>query len=1032
MRRRAFGSCILVLGLLTTSCGDTSEKVPELQQQTEQTTTATTSSTTAAPTTTISTTTSTTAAPTTTISTTTSTTAAPTTTISTTTVGPVPLEWPKDIGISHFGHVSAGWDSGPGGWRRAHPGVFAWGLVETEPGRYNWQTTDEIVAAMQQDRVAVLTTLWPFAEWDQATCHSEQPKAQPVFPELGDLLYAPCDLVAYSDWLAATVERYDGDGINDMPGLEYPIRHWEIANEPEMQGPELTFFQGDSTAYLELLRSSYKTIKAADPLAVVLLGGQAGMFDSMKDYWKPVLEGAHGFFDVGNIHSISSSDTFFSREYRDFLNRLDHEVKPFWVTEAEIGKGRGQNQSEEELAQIAFTGSVTSFVNGAEVVIIAGAAYDHPRVSEKVREAWEVAVTTIGDFETVFSLSESSARFDMPDGVTIYAIWDGAGLPDEVTGVVLTRRYDGVEDHLEASEVVSELPTFVLVATPVTTTTLTGNSIPPTGAGSMADLSQDIRTLTPATYTPSTETTYKVTTTDNLLFGSGGTSGGGSKDLLLNLCLPDTAGTGPRPLLLHLHGGGFTGGKRSSCALPDHPGSGGRNEARTLLTAAEQGWVVASIDYRLAGDDPAPGLSVTAFLDAIGGSQAPAPHRSLVAAVEDTLTALNYLLGRADELNIDTDRIVLRGESAGSFTALAVAYCADKFDIERPSIAAVVGYAGALTQSCEHGSTIDPNEAPLFIAHGTEDRGSTAFSNAEDIAQAAAKVGLVFEFHALPGLGHGWNEWAETTDDGRPVGVAMFEFLDRVLYSNVQDETAANNEEVDLEAGSSMDASSTIFSESPTVTYETGGDQPEAFVCSPEGTGPFPAIVYAHGRLADLYGDANPGTLGSDLSGICQTFSAQGYVLVAPIRQSRDGDLSGHQKEVDDAIEYVRSRGDIDPARISLIGYSRGGFLALRVGIERQDLEMLAIMSPASEGERFTRAMNPVASISASVFLVSDATEDAETLENVNLLEQALIKHKKDYKTVLLNPVNGNAQLWMAGDWIDEYLEFLTSKRRNL
>ena len=332
------------------------------------------------------------------------------------------------------------------------------------------------------------------------------------------------------------------------------------------------------------------------------------------------------------------------------------------MTEAEIDTGRGQDRSEEELAQVVFTGSVTSFVNGAEVVIIAGAAYGHPRVPEKVREAWEVAVSTIGDFETVLSLSEGSARFEMPDGVVVYAIWDGAGLPDEVTGGVLTRRYDGVEEHLDASRVVSELPTFVLVATPVTTAAPIGTSIPPTEAASMADPSQDARTLAPAAYTPSTEATYKVTTTDNLLFGSGGTSGGGSKDLLINLCLPDTAGAGPRPLLLHVHGGGFTGGKRSSCALPDHPGAGGRNEARTLLTAAEQGWVVASIDYRLAGDDPAPGPSVAAFLDAIGGAQAPAPHRSLVAAVEDTLTALDYLLGRADELNIDTDRIVLRGE----------------------------------------------------------------------------------------------------------------------------------------------------------------------------------------------------------------------------------------------------------------------------------------------------------------------------------------------------------------------------------
>ena len=373
------------------------------------------------------------------------------------------MEWPNDVGASHFGHISAGWDAGPGGWRRPHPGVFSWGLIETDPGNYNWQTTDQMVRVMQQDRVAVLTTLWPFANWDQEACHNDQPKSQPAFPELGDSFYAPCDLDAYTTWLEATIERYDGDGVNDMPGLEYPMRHWEIANEPEMQGPDFTFFQGDSTAYLELLRSSYRAIKTADPSAVVLLGGQAGMCDFMVEYWEPVLEGAHGFFDVGNIHSISSSATFFSGEYRAFLDRLGHQARPFWVTEAEIGERSLRGGSEEELAQIAFTGSVASFVNGAEVVIVAGAAYGHPRVPQMVRETWEVVISTIENFDIVTDLTESSTRFDMPDGTTVYAIWDGAGLPTEVTGSVLTRRYDGVETTLDASQVTSESPTFALV-----------------------------------------------------------------------------------------------------------------------------------------------------------------------------------------------------------------------------------------------------------------------------------------------------------------------------------------------------------------------------------------------------------------------------------------------------------------------------------------------------------------------------------------------------------------------------------------
>ena len=96
-----------------------------------------------------------------------------------------------------------------------------------------------------------------------------------------------------------------------MPGLKYPIRHWEVLNEPEMQGPELTFYQEDSQYYLELLKLSYRAIKSADSDAVVLLGGQAGMQSKFVDYWQPILRGAAGYFDVGNIHSISGSDLDF-------------------------------------------------------------------------------------------------------------------------------------------------------------------------------------------------------------------------------------------------------------------------------------------------------------------------------------------------------------------------------------------------------------------------------------------------------------------------------------------------------------------------------------------------------------------------------------------------------------------------------------------------------------------------------------------------------------------------------------------------
>ena len=269
-------------------------------------------------------------------------------------------------------------------------------------------------------------------------------------------------------------------------------------------------------------------------------------------------------------------------------------------------------------------------------------------------------------------------------------------------------------------------------------------------------------TLAPAAvFKPSLENRYEVSVEEAVVYGTGGTLDGGQVDLLLDLAVPDTETDGPRPLLVHIHGGGFVG--RSRWPQWD---------------AAARGWVAASIDYRLAGDDPLPGPRVQRFFDAVGGKSATAVHRSVVAAVEDTLVALDYLLGRADELNIDTDRIVLKGESAGAYIALTVAYCADKFENSGPTIAAVIDFWGKIVETfCGGGTAIDPGEAAVFMAHGTEDKDNT-HRHALSIVDGAKPAGITYELYTvLP-----FDGLKQTTADGRKIDDLMYEFLDRVLY----------------------------------------------------------------------------------------------------------------------------------------------------------------------------------------------------------------------------------------------------------
>jgi hypothetical protein len=381
---------------------------------------------------------------------------------------PTPLEWPADVGTSHFGLLVGGREQVDfaGAWIRPHPGPFIWGQVEVQPGTYDWEQPDRLVAGAREQRLAILATVWPFAQWDQEACRANQPRAEGAFPELGDLLYSPCDPAAYAAWLTALVERYDGDGVGDMPGLAYSIRHWEISNEPEMQEPQLTFFQEGPEAYLEILRLSYEAIKAADPNAVVFTAGQAGMRSQSVTYWRPILEGADGLFDLGNMHSIGSSDGFFALEYRAWLDELGYADKGYWITEALVGVGSqpGALQlDEDELAQITLVSYATAFGYGAEVVIRVGGHDPSGGPGEASKQTFLLLANTIGDFTAAILVAENAVRFDMPDGRVVYALWDGATLPPEVTGTVKEITYAGEEAQHDAAEVVSSVPILVVM-----------------------------------------------------------------------------------------------------------------------------------------------------------------------------------------------------------------------------------------------------------------------------------------------------------------------------------------------------------------------------------------------------------------------------------------------------------------------------------------------------------------------------------------------------------------------------------------
>ena len=202
-----------------------------------------------------------------------------------------------------------------------------------------------------------------------------------------------------------------------------------------------------------------------------------------------------------------------------------------------------------------------------------------------------------------------------------------------------------------------------------------------------------------------------------------------------------------RPALIFAFGGGFVGGRRDNAQY-----------AYFFNHFAERNFVVISIDYRLG----------------MRGQRAPSPfstrplRNAIAMGVEDLFCATNYILENAADWNIDPERIIISGSSAGGIMVLQGDW---ELTNRMPSaevlpydfrFAGVISFAGAIF------STVGTpfyhrRPAPTLFFHGTEDRlvpyhrvrflrmgmfGSRA------LAEQFRRHHFPFVFYSMTGIGH--------------------------------------------------------------------------------------------------------------------------------------------------------------------------------------------------------------------------------------------------------------------------------------
>ena len=219
----------------------------------------------------------------------------------------------------------------------------------------------------------------------------------------------------------------------------------------------------------------------------------------------------------------------------------------------------------------------------------------------------------------------------------------------------------------------------------------------------------------------------------------------------MDIYLPPVTGKAT-PVLINIHGGGWNHGVKES-----------QTGFNTFFKA---GFAVVNMEYRLTGQATAP------------------------AAIQDARCALIYLIKNANALNIDVNKIIVMGGSAGGHLALMTGLLENNhlFDnnctgVENIKVAAIIGKYGisdvwdwaygsnirsksatnwlgdkkkdsVFARSVSPISYVKKSSPPTFIVHGDADP-TVPYQQSVDLHKKLLEAGVKTAFITVPGGLHG-------------------------------------------------------------------------------------------------------------------------------------------------------------------------------------------------------------------------------------------------------------------------------------
>lgn len=152
---------------------------------------------------------------------------------------------------------------------------------------YSWAAYDRIINKAHEHSLQVLATIAYAPKWARQPECAESDKC------------APASNAVYAAFAKVTVGRYSPKGV----------KAWEVWNEPNI--PQFWQPQPQPSQYADMLKKTYKSIKSADPKAIVVSAGLAPAEDEApriapRSFLGAMyVAGARGSFDALGYHPYS-------------------------------------------------------------------------------------------------------------------------------------------------------------------------------------------------------------------------------------------------------------------------------------------------------------------------------------------------------------------------------------------------------------------------------------------------------------------------------------------------------------------------------------------------------------------------------------------------------------------------------------------------------------------------------------------------------------------------------------------------------